>query len=344
MKKIKVGISVGDLNGIGMEIIIKTFFNNRMMDFCTPVIFGGIKTASYHRKSLDIKDFSFNIIKKIKDINTKRANLLECWQDEVEIKLGEPTIISGKYALKSLTKATDAIKNKLVDILVTAPINKSNIKVNEPSFIGHTEFLGDKFNGDPIMIMISDAMRIAFVTGHVPLSDVPNIITKGKLVNKIKQLSSVLIQDFGISKSKIAIIGLNPHAGEDGMLGKEEKEIIIPSIKEAQEGNILAFGPYPADSFFTKENLKNFDGILSMYHDQGLTPFKTLSFKEGVNYTAGLSIVRTSPVHGTAYDIAGKNCADESSFRNAIYLACEIYKKREEYKRLTSNPLLASNS
>jgi|TARA_B100001142_G_scaffold330074_1_gene396029 4-hydroxythreonine-4-phosphate dehydrogenase len=344
MKKIKVGISVGDLNGIGMEIIIKTFFNNRMMDFCTPVIFGGIKTASYHRKSLDIKDFSFNIIKKIKDINTKRANLLECWQDEVEIKLGEPTIISGKYALKSLTKATDAIKNKLVDILVTAPINKSNIKVNEPSFIGHTEFLGDKFNGDPIMIMISDAMRIAFVTGHVPLSDVPNIITKGKLVNKIKQLSSVLIQDFGISKPKIAIIGLNPHAGEDGMLGKEEKEIIIPSIKEAQEGNILAFGPYPADSFFTKENLKNFDGILSMYHDQGLTPFKTLSFKEGVNYTAGLSIVRTSPVHGTAYDIAGKNCADESSFRNAIYLACEIYKKREEYKRLTSNPLLASNS
>tara|TARA_B100000902_G_scaffold155401_1_gene151870 strand:- start:51151 stop:52194 length:1044 start_codon:yes stop_codon:yes gene_type:complete len=344
MKKIKVGISVGDLNGIGMEIIIKTFFSNRMMDFCTPVIFGGVKTASYHRKSLEIKDFSFNIIKKIKDINTKRANLLECWQEEVEIKLGEPTIISGKYALKSLTKATDAIKNKLVDVLVTAPINKSNIKVNEPSFIGHTEFLGDKFNGDPIMIMISDEMRIAFVTGHVPLSDVPNIITKDKLVNKIKQLSSVLIQDFGISKPKIAIIGLNPHAGEDGMLGKEEKEIIIPSIKDAQEGNILAFGPYPADSFFTKENLKNFDGILSMYHDQGLTPFKTLSFKEGVNYTAGISIVRTSPVHGTAYDIAGKNCADESSFRNAIYLACEIYKKREEYKRLTSNPLLVSNS
>jgi len=344
MKKIKVGISVGDLNGIGMEIIIKTFFSNRMMDFCTPVIFGGVKTASYHRKSLEIKDFSFNIIKKIKDINTKRANLLECWQEEVEIKLGEPTIISGKYALKSLTKATDAIKNKLVDVLVTAPINKSNIKVNEPSFIGHTEFLGDKFNGDSIMIMISDEMRIAFVTGHVPLSDVPNIITKDKLVNKIKQLSSVLIQDFGISKPKIAIIGLNPHAGEDGMLGKEEKEIIIPSIKDAQEGNILAFGPYPADSFFTKENLKNFDGILSMYHDQGLTPFKTLSFKEGVNYTAGISIVRTSPVHGTAYDIAGKNCADESSFRNAIYLACEIYKKREEYKRLTSNPLLVSNS
>lgn len=344
MKKIKVGISVGDLNGIGMEIIIKTFFSNRMMDFCTPVIFGGVKTASYHRKSLEIKDFSFNIIKKIKDINTKRANLLECWQEEVEVKLGEPTIISGKYALKSLTKATDAIKNKLVDVLVTAPINKSNIKVNEPSFIGHTEFLGDKFNGDPIMIMISDEMRIAFVTGHVPLSDVPNIITKDKLVNKIKQLSSVLIQDFGISKPKIAIIGLNPHAGEDGMLGKEEKEIIIPSIKDAQEGNILAFGPYPADSFFTKENLKNFDGILSMYHDQGLTPFKTLSFKDGVNYTAGISIVRTSPVHGTAYDIAGKNCADESSFRNAIYLACEIYKKREEYKRLTSNPLLVSNS
>jgi len=344
MKKIKVGVSIGDLNGIGMEIIIKTFFNNRMMDFCTPVIFGGIKTASYYRKLLEIKDFSFNTIKKNSDINIKRANLLECWQEEVEIKLGEVTNISGKYALKSLTKATDALKNKLVDVLVTAPINKSNIKVHEPSFIGHTEFLGDKFNGDPIMIMVSEEMKIAFVTGHVPLSDVSNIITKEKLINKIKQFSSVLIQDFGISKPKIAIIGLNPHAGEEGMLGKEEKEVIIPSIKEAQEANILTFGPYPADSFFVKENLKNFDGVLSMYHDQGLTPFKTLSFTEGVNYTAGLSIVRTSPVHGTAYDIAGKNCANESSFRNAIYLACKIYKKREEYKRLTSNPLLASNS
>jgi len=223
--------------------------------------------------------------------------------------------------------------------LVTAPINKANIQKNQSAFIGHTEFLGEQFEGDPLMIMLSEAMRIAFVTGHIPLSEVAASLSEKKIVAKIEQLSQSLIQDFGISKPKIAVIGLNPHAGEDGMLGKEEKEIISPAIKKANQQNILAFGPYSADSFFTKENLKNFDGVLAMYHDQGLTPFKTLSFAEGVNYTAGLSVVRTSPVHGTAYDIAGKNCADEKSFRNAVYMACDIYKKRQEYKTLTANPL-----
>lgn len=344
MVKIKVGISVGDLNGIGMEVIIKTFLDNRMMELCTPIVFGGAKTASYHRKALEIKDFSFNIINKIKEVNAKRANLLNCWNEEVEIKFGEATEIAGKYAFKSLTEVTDSLKNKEVDVLVTAPINKANIQKNESSFIGHTEYLGQQFDGDSLMIMLSDTMRIAFVTGHIPLSEVAASLSEEKIFTKIEQLSQSLIQDFGISKPKIAVIGLNPHAGENGMLGKEEKEIISPTISKAKKQNILAFGPYSADSFFTKDNLKNFDGVLAMYHDQGLTPFKTLSFSEGVNYTAGLSIIRTSPVHGTAYDIAGKNCADEKSFRNAVYMACDIYRKREEYKGLISNPLLSQNS
>lgn len=339
MAKIKVGISVGDLNGIGMEVIIKTCINNRMMDLCTPIIFGGVKTTSFHRKSLDIKDFSFNIINKIKEVNLKRANLMNCWNEEVEINFGQASDTAGKYAFLSLQKAIHALKNEEIDVLVTAPINKANIQKNESSFIGHTEHLGGQFDGDSLMIMLSDTMRIAFVTGHIPLSEVANSLSENKILSKIKQVSQSLIQDFAISKPKIAVIGLNPHAGEDGMLGKEEKEIISPAIKKAIQQNILAFGPYSADSFFTNENLKNFDGVLAMYHDQGLTPFKTLSFSEGVNYTAGLSIVRTSPVHGTAYDIAGKNCADETSIRNAVYMACDIYKKRQEYKTLTANPL-----
>jgi len=344
MAKIKIGISIGDLNGIGMEVIIKTFLDSRMTELCTPIIFGGAKVASYHRKALEIKDFSFHIINKIKDANIKRANLLNCWNEEVEIKFGEPSEIAGKYAFKSLEKVTDSLKNEEVDVLVTAPINKANIQKNQSAFIGHTEYLGQQFDGDPLMIMLSDAMRIAFVTGHIPLSEVANSLSENKIESKIEQLSKSLIQDFGISKPKIAVIGLNPHAGEDGILGGEEKEIILPAIKKAKQKNILAFGPYSADSFFTKDNLQNFDGVLAMYHDQGLTPFKTLSFSEGVNYTAGLSIVRTSPVHGTAYDIAGKNCADEISFRNAIYMACDIYKKRQEYKALSANPLQKQKS
>lgn len=339
MEKIKVGISVGDLNGVGMEVIIKAFLNNKMMDLCTPIVFGGVNTTSFQRKSLGIKDFSFNIIQKIKDANPKRANLLNCWNEEAEIKFGQASEIAGKYAFQSLNKATHALKKGEIDVLVTAPINKANIQKSQTEFLGHTEYLGQQFDDQPLMIMLSEEMKIAFVTGHIPLTEVANSISEEKILAKIEQLSKSLIEDFAINKPKIAVIGLNPHAGEDGMLGKEEKTIISPAIKKAKQNNILAFGPYSADSFFTKENLKNFDAILSMYHDQGLTPFKTLSFSEGVNYTAGLSIVRTSPVHGTAYDIAGKNTADESSFRNAIYWACDIYKKRTAYQQLTANPL-----
>ena len=339
MSKIKVGISIGDLNGIGLETIIKTFKDNRMMDFCTPIVFGSSKVASIHRKAIELQDFNFNIINNIKDTNPKKANLLTIWKDEVEIKFGEATTKSGELAFDSIKKATEALKNNEIDVLVTAPINKASIQEKVSSFIGHTEFLQGNFEGESLMIMASEAMKIAFVTGHVPLTDVKKSITPKNLSNKAKLLNTSLIQDFGIRKPKIAILGLNPHAGEEGLLGNEENDVITPTIKNLKEEGIMAFGPYPADSFFTNKNLDQFDGILSMYHDQGLTAFKTLSFSDGVNYTAGLNIIRTSPVHGTAYEIAGQGLADAQSFREAVFMACEIHKKRAEFKLLNENPL-----
>ncbi|MDC3394996.1 4-hydroxythreonine-4-phosphate dehydrogenase PdxA [Flavobacteriales bacterium] len=339
MSKIKVGISIGDLNGIGLETIIKTFKDNRVMDFCTPIIFGSSKVAAIHRKTLEMQDFNFNIINDIKEAHPKKANLLNIWKQEVEIKFGEATTTSGEHAFDSLKQATQALKDKQIDVLVTAPINKASIQEKVSGFIGHTEFLQGNFDGESLMIMISEAMKIAFVTGHVPLTEVKKAITTENILAKTEKLNNSLIQDFGIRKPKIAILGLNPHAGEEGMLGSEENDIISPAIKKMKENGVMAFGPYPADSFFTPKNLNSFDGILSMYHDQGLTAFKTLSFSEGINYTAGLNIVRTSPVHGTAYEIAGKAVADETSFREALFLACQIHKKRSEFKELNDNPL-----
>jgi len=340
MSKIKVGISIGDLNGIGLETIIKTFKDSRMMDFCTPIIFGSSKVAAIHRKALEMQDFNFNIINKTEDAHPKKANLLNIWKDEVEINFGKATTRSGELSFDSLKKATQALKDKKIDVLVTAPINKASIQEKVSGFIGHTEFLQGNFEGESLMIMISEVMRIAFVTGHVALTEVKKAITNENIYAKTVQLNTSLIQDFGIRKPKIAILGLNPHAGEEGMLGTEENDIITPTIKKLKEEGIMAFGPYPADSFFINKNLQQFDGILSMYHDQGLTAFKTLCFSEGVNYTAGLNIVRTSPVHGTAYEIAGQGIADEQSFREAIYLACDIFKKRAEFQELNKNPLV----
>ncbi len=339
MSKIKVGISIGDLNGIGLETIIKTFKDSRMMDFCTPIIFGSTKVVAIHRKAIEMQDFNFNIINKIEDAHPKKANLLNIWKDEVEINFGKATIRSGELAFDSLKQATQALKDKKIDVLVTAPINKASIQEKVSGFIGHTEFLQGNFDGESLMIMLSEVMKIAFVTGHVPLIDVKKAITTENIYAKTVQLNTSLIQDFGIRKPKIAVLGLNPHAGEEGMLGNEENDIITPTIKKLKEEGIMAFGPYPADSFFINKNLQQFDGILSMYHDQGLTAFKTLCFSEGVNYTAGLNIVRTSPVHGTAYEIAGQGIADEQSFRQAVYLACDIFKKRAEFEELNKNPL-----
>ena len=339
-QKIKVGISVGDLNGIGIEVILKTFNDNRMIDFCTPIIFGSSKVISQHRKALDFQDFSFNTINTINDAHPKKANLLNIWKEDIDITLGESSEVSGKYAFNSIKTACKALIDGKVDVLVTAPINKSSIQRKVKEFVGHTEFLQSNFEGESLMIMVSEVMKIAFVTGHIPLSEVKTAISTENIIKKTNQLNQSLIADFGCRKPKIAIIGLNPHAGENGMLGTEEKEIINPAIQQLKQKGIMAFGPYPADSFFTQKNLQGFDGILSMYHDQGLTPFKTLSFSEGVNYTAGLNIVRTSPVHGTAYEIAGEAQANEQSFREAVFLACEIFRKRLEYKELNENTLI----
>lgn len=339
-QKIKVGISVGDLNGIGIEVILKTFKDNRMMDFCTPIIFGSSKVISQHRKALGFQDFNINIINTINDAHPKKANLLNLWKEDINVCLGEPSEISGEYAFDSIKTACKTLIDEKIDVLVTAPVNKSSIQQKVKEFIGHTEFLQGNFEGESLMIMVSDAMKIAFVTGHIPLSEVKTAVSAEKIIKKAHQLNQSLITDFGFRKPKIAIIGLNPHAGENGMLGLEEKEIITPAIQRLKQEGIMAFGPYPADSFFTQKTLSAFDGILSMYHDQGLIPFKTLSFSKGVNYTAGLNIVRTSPVHGTAYEIAGKSQANEQSFREAVFLACQIFRKRRQHKELTENALI----
>ena len=343
MNKIKVGISIGDLNGIGLETIIKTFKDSRMMDFCTPIVFGSTKVASIHRKAIEMQDFNFNIINTIKDANPKKANLLNIWNEDIEINFGTATTKSGELSFDSLKRASEALKNNDIDVLVTAPINKASIQEKVTNFIGHTEFLQGNFEGESLMIMVSERMKVAFVTGHVPLTEVKKAITIKNIILKTKKLNTSLIQDFGIRLPKIAVLGLNPHAGENGLLGGEENESIIPALKKLKEEGIMAFGPYPADSFFTSKNLENFDGILSMYHDQGLTAFKTLSFSDGVNFTAGLNIIRTSPVHGTAYEIAGQGIADERSFREAVFMACDIYKKRTEFKLLNENPLVFSS-
>lgn len=339
MSKIKVGISIGDLNGIGIETIIKTFQDSRMMDFCTPIVFGSTNATSIHRKAIGIQDFSFNIINNIKDANPKRVNLLKIWDENIEIHFGKATNKSGELSFDSLKKASNALKNKDIDVLVTAPINKASIQEKITNFIGHTEFLQGNFEGESLMIMASEKMKIAFVTAHIPLTEVKKFISINNIILKTKKLNTALTEDFGIRMPKIAVLGLNPHAGENGLLGKEEGECIIPAIKKLKQENIMVFGPYPADSFFTRKNLDNFDGILSMYHDQGLTAFKTLSFSDGVNVTAGLNIVRTSPVHGTAYEIAGKGIASEKSFREAVFMACDIYKNRAKFKTLNQNPL-----
>ena len=343
MNKIKVGISIGDLNGIWLETIIKTFKDSRMMDFCTPIVFGSTKVASIHRKAIEMQDFNFNIINTIKDANPKKANLLNIWNEDIEINFGTATTKSGELSFDSLKRASEALKNNDIDVLVTAPINKASIQEKVTNFIGHTEFLQGNFEGESLMIMVSERMKVAFVTGHVPLTEVKKSITIENIILKTKKLNTSLIKDFGIRLPKIAVLGLNPHAGENGLLGGEENESIITALKKLKEEGIMAFGPYPADSFFTSKNLENFDGILSMYHDQGLTAFKTLSFSDGVNFTAGLNIIRTSPVHGTAYEIAGQGIADERSFREAVFMACDIYKKRTEFKLLNENPLVFSS-
>lgn len=338
-KKIKLGISVGDINGIGMEVIIKTFCDSRMMDLCTPIVYGSSKVSTFHRKALGVNDFSFNYIKSLKEVNHKKPNLLECWNEDVSIKLGESNEDGGKYAFLSLEAATKDLAEGNIDALITAPINKDNIQSEDFNFPGHTEYLSEKFEGESLMLMVSDNIKIGVATNHIPVSAIANTLTADTIFSKLKILNKSLVQDFSLNGPKIAVLGLNPHAGDNGLIGKEENEIIIPAINNAKSIGINAFGPYPADGFFGSSNYKKFDAVLAMYHDQGLIPFKSLSFGEGVNFTSGLSIIRTSPDHGVAYEIAGQNKAEENSFRKAVYMACDIFKSRTLAAEINEKPL-----
>ena len=335
-EKIKpiLGITTGDINGIGIEIILKTFSDKRMFEICTPIIFGSHKFLNDYKRSTDINDINFNAINNYQKINPKTINVFNCWEEQIKIELGKITKLGGQYALKSILASAKALKCGDIDILVTAPINKQNIQSKKFNFPGHTEFYEQQFNGSALMLMISDKLRVSMVTGHIPISEVSASINKEKILKKLIVLQTTLTQDFGIKKPKIAVLGLNPHASDDGLLGFEENKIIIPAIKEAADNNLLVFGPYPADSFFRSININQFDGILAMFHDQALIPFKTISLDNGVNFTAGLKYIRTSPDHGTAFNIAGQNKANEQSFRSAVYSACDIYNKRKEFNAL----------
>lgn len=342
-KNLKIGISIGDINGIGLEVILKTFKDRRMMDICTPIIFGSSKLINEYKKTLSLENIAFHSIKEVSLAKARKINVVECWESDVTLALGENNENGGKYAFLSLEKASAELVNHTIDALVTAPINKKNIQSDTFTFPGHTEYLADKKKEDVLMLMTTDLLKVGVVTSHIPLEKVAENINEKSILNKLELFQKSLTKDFGIRKPKIAVLGLNPHAGDNGILGKEEGKVIVPTIEKAKEKNILAFGPYPADSFFGSSLMTKFDGVLAMYHDQGLIPFKTISFGKGVNYSAGLSFVRTSPDHGTAYDIAGKNMADESSFREAVYLACDIAKKREEFKQLNANVLKTQN-
>ncbi len=339
--KIVVGISQGDLNGIGLEIILKTLSDPALSEICVPVLFSSQKTVSYFRKMLGLEDFNFNPLRDFNQLHTKKPNVFICYEEEVTIEMGKPTLASGKYAKLSLESATQALFDKKIDVLVTAPINKHNIQEAGFKYAGHTEYLGDKLDGKPLMLLCSQDLRIAVVTGHLALKNVPQQITAENVLTKITQLHTSLVKDFGIRKPKIAVLGLNPHAGENGSMGGEENTAIIPAIAKAKE-SMIVYGPYSADGFFGNHTQSQFDGVLAMYHDQGLIPFKTLAFNNGVNFTAGLNFIRTSPDHGTAYEIAGKQIADESSFREALYMAIDIYRTRHLNEEISANPLAFS--
>ena len=337
-KKIIVGISVGDLNGIGLEVVLKTFEDKRMLDFCTPVVFGSSKVVSYHNKFAQSELQSF-AISHLGKINPNKMNVLNVWEEEVAMNLGTPTEESGSYALQSLVLATDALRDGNIDLLITAPISKDNMQSETFNFAGHTEFLESKLAGESLMILMTEGLRLGLVTGHVPVSKVAETITKELILKKVEIMHRTLVQDFGISKPKIAVLGLNPHCGDNGVIGNEDEELIRPTLLEIQEKGKLVYGPYAADGFFGSKNYQKFDGVLAMYHDQGLVAFKTIAFGSGVNFTAGLSGIRTSPDHGTAFEIAGKGAANPSSFKEALFTGLEIFKTRSRYKRLSENRL-----
>ena len=340
-EKIVIGITQGDINGIGYEVILKTLSESRVLDAFVPVIYGSPKVAAFHRKQLDIQGINLNIINSVEELNPKRINIINCSDDEIKVELGRSTEEAGKAAFAALEQATEDLKKGALDAIVTAPINKKNIQSADFHFPGHTEYLEEKFGtGTPsLMLLMNDVMRVAVVTGHIPVAEVSNAITKELIIEKLLVFNKSLKEDFMIVRPRIAVLGLNPHAGDEGVIGDEEQKTIIPALKEAEKQGVVCVGPYAADGFFGSGQFSKFGGILAMYHDQGLIPFKSISMDSGVNFTAGLSVIRTSPAHGTAYDLAGKNMASEDSFRQAIYTACDIYQNRMINKEITANPL-----
>lgn len=337
-ENIIVGISIGDLNGIGGEIILKSFEDTRMLELCTPVIFANVKILSYLKKNLQLTT-NLHGIDKLDQLLTGKINVLNVWKEGVNIEFGKTDENVGKYAVKSFVEATKALKEGNIDVLVTAPINKSNIQSEEFSFPGHTDYLDQELEGDALMFMIQDSLRVGLLTDHVPINEVAKHLTEELIRKKIKTINQSLIQDFGITRPRIAVLGLNPHSGDNGVIGDEEEKVLKPALKKIFDEGILVFGPFSADGFFGSGQYEKYDAVIATYHDQGLIPFKTLSFGKGVNYTAGLNKVRTSPDHGTGFDIAGKGIADHSSFVEAVYAAIDIFKSRNEYAVISEKPL-----
>jgi 4-hydroxythreonine-4-phosphate dehydrogenase len=341
MKKaenIIVGISIGDLNGIGSEVILKTFEDSRMLELCTPVIFANVKVLSFIKKTLELIA-PLHGIDHINQLVIGKINVLNVWREGVDLNFGNNDENIGKYAIKSFVAATKALKENQIDVLVTAPINKYNIQSEEFKFPGHTDYLDKEIEGNALMLMVQDNLRVGLLTDHIPVNEVAKHLTEKLIIQKIETIKHSLIQDFGINKPKIAVLSLNPHAGDNGVIGKEDDEILKPTIKKIFQKGTLVFGPYAADGFFGSNQYEKYDAVIATYHDQGLIPFKTLSFGNGVNYTAGLNKVRTSPDHGTAYEIAGKGVADYNSFKEAVYTAIDIYNSRNEYLEISKNPM-----
>lgn len=341
-ENIIVGISIGDLNGIGSEIVLKTFEDARILDFCTPVIFASAKTMNFFKTHFK-SGINFHNINNMGQLATGKVNVFNCWNDPVKIEFGKEDVKIGEYAIKSLEAATKALKNNDVHVLVTAPINKHNIQSEDFKFPGHTDYLAKELEGESLMFMVTESLRVGLLTDHVPVKDIVTHISEDLIVKKINTVYDSLKRDFKIGKPKIAVLGINPHTGDNGVIGHEDDDVLRPTLKKIKEAGKLVYGPYAADSFFGSGNYKNFDAIIATYHDQGLIPFKTLSFGQGVNFTAGLNKVRTSPDHGTAYEIAGKGAADPGSFKEAVFTAIQIYKNRFDYEELTSNPLKKAN-
>lgn len=339
-----IGLTTGDLNGVGMELIIKTFSEPEMLELCVPVLFGSAKTAAYHRNAIERRDFNFHIAHDWSKVQAGKANLLNTWSEEVNIELGQVSADAGLYAHKSLAAACSAWEEGKIQAIVTAPIHKKSIQSADFPFTGHTDYLEDRFKAPATMLLISEEMRMALATVHIPLAQVSSSISADLLLKKLRSLDQSLKADFGIVKPKIAVLSLNPHAGDGGVIGEEEAQVIEPALQQVREEfNLLCFGPYPSDSFFGRQSHRQFDAVLAMYHDQGLTAFKALSMGEGVNYSAGLPLVRTSPDHGTAFDIAGQGLADESSYREAVYRAIDILRQRQGHQERNAKPLKIRN-